>query len=534
MDLSSKALSEILDSAVDTGIVTLDRDGRIVSWNAGAARLLGWSESEVQGRTIAFLFDPEDVANNLPTGEIEDAVTKGRGGQEGWRYCRDGSRIWAVGELSPVRGDDGEVEGFIKIIRDRTDWKRADEALRDLNATLEQQIADRTAEIRMHEEALRQAQKMEALGQLTGGVAHDFNNLLQIILGNLDILQRRVKAEDGHLQRAVANATAGAQRAASLTQRLLAFARRQPLQPKPIHASGLVLGLAELLQRTLGEGIAVETVQGAGLWQAEADPNQLEAAILNLAVNARDAMPEGGKLTIETSNALIDHVYSAAHPEVPAGQYVLISVSDTGFGMDDDTIARAFEPFYTTKPDGKGTGLGLSQVYGFVKQSGGHVKIYSEIGHGTTVKIYLPRLVSAPVEPEDSRRAHIPQGSSGETILVVEDDEGVRSYSVESLRELGYRVIEAADGPSAISALEDAGDIHLMFTDVVLPGGVTGADIARRAKELRPDMKILFTTGYARNAIIHNGRVDRGVRLLTKPFSFADLAASVRDALDDV
>lgn len=532
MDLAGKTLSAILNSAIDTGIITLDRDGHILTWNAGAVRLFGWQEAEVRGRTIDFLFDEEDRARRLHAIELDDAAKLGRGGQEGWRCCKDEKRIWAIGEVSPIRNDAGEIEGFVKIVRDRTDWKRADDALRELNATLEQQVAERTMEIRAHEETLRQTQKMEALGQLTGGVAHDFNNLLQIILGNLDIVQRNLDPANGRLLRAVGNAITGAQRAASLVQRLLAFARQQPLEPKPVKVNALVLGLADMLQRTLGERIAVETVQGAGLWFVEVDPNQLEAAILNLAVNARDAMPDGGKLTIETSNAMIDHAYSAAHPEVPPGQYVLIAVSDTGSGMDAATISRAFEPFFTTKPEGKGTGLGLSQVYGFVKQSGGHVKIYSELDHGTTVKIYLPRMRKDPENSEQERQAPIPKGSTDETILVVEDDDGVRSYSVESLRELGYRVIEASDGPSALAAMETHEDIHLVFTDVVLPGGLSGAQVAARGRQIRPDVRVLFTTGYARNAIVHNGRLDPGVQLIVKPFSFADLAIRVRDTLD--
>ncbi|MEO6339912.1 MAG: ATP-binding protein [Caulobacteraceae bacterium] len=411
--------------------------------------------------------------------------------------------------------------------------KRAEEALRNLNATLEQEVAERTAQLRQNEEQLRQSQKMEAVGQLTGGIAHDFNNLLQIITGNLDTLQRNLPAEAGRLHRAATNAMTGAKRAASLTQRLLAFSRRQPLDPKPIDVNALVRGLSELVHRTLGETIAVEAVLGAGLWRIEADPNELEASILNLAVNARDAMPAGGRLTIETSNAHIDSSYAAKQIEVAPGQYVVIAVSDNGAGMDAGTIAQAFEPFFTTKPIGKGTGLGLSQVYGFVKQSGGHVRIYSEVGQGTTVKLYLPRFDGGPIVDEVADAAPVPEGAASETILVVEDDEDVRAYSVESLRELGYRVIEAPDGPSALRLLERQPKIDLLFTDVVLPGGMTGADVAVQVRELRPSLKVLFTTGYARNAIIHHGRLDKGVQLLTKPFTFAELAEKVRDVLDD-
>jgi signal transduction histidine kinase len=430
--------------------------------------------------------------------------------------------------LSSLAAEAGVAIDNARLIAER---RKAEEALRALNATLEEQVAERTRELVAKDEALRQSQKMEAVGQLTGGVAHDFNNLLQIITGNLETLQRNLPADAVRLNRAAASAMSGAKRAAALTQRLLAFSRRQPLDPKAVAANGLVSGLADLLQRTLGEAISIETVNGAGLWMVEVDPNELEAAVVNLAVNARDAMPEGGRLTIETANTHIDEAYAASHPEVVPGQYVAISVSDTGVGMDAQTIEQAFEPFFTTKPVGKGTGLGLSQVYGFVKQSGGHVKIYSEIGQGTTIKLYLRRYTGEGAAAPGEQEQLAPEGSA-ETILVVEDDDDVRSYSVESLRDLGYRVLEAPDGPSALRHLEREPQVDLLFTDVVLPGGLTGAQVAARAREQRPQLKVLFTTGYARNAIVHQGRLDKGVDLITKPFSFPDLAAKVRDVLD--
>jgi signal transduction histidine kinase len=413
--------------------------------------------------------------------------------------------------------------------------RRAEDALRELNATLEQQVRERTEQLERNAEALRQSQKMEAIGQLTGGLAHDFNNLLQTIVVNLDLIRRVAPPDDGRVQRAVNSAMNGALRAASLTQRLLAFARRQPLSPKPIDGNALVQGMSELLHRTLGETVAVETVLGAGLWRIEVDPNELESAILNLAVNARDAMPDGGKLTIETANAHLDEVYTRDHAEVSAGQYVLFAISDTGVGMNEATLQRAFEPFFTTKPTGMGTGLGLSQVYGFVKQSGGHVKIYSEPGLGTTIKLYLPRFhgsgdTALPSRPSD----HAVPGAAGrETVLVVEDDDDVRESTIESLRELGYRTLSARDGPAAIRLVERHPEINLLLTDVVLPGGMTGAQVAAAARPLIRGLRVLYTTGYARNAIVHHGRLDPGVHLLSKPFTFDELADKVRDVLDE-
>jgi CheY-like chemotaxis protein len=293
-----------------------------------------------------------------------------------------------------------------------------------------------------------------------------------------------------------------------------------------------VSGMSDLLHRTLGEITEVLTVQGVGLWRIEADATELESAILNLALNARDAMPDGGRLTIETENADIDRVYSALNAEVLPGQYVVISVSDTGTGMSEDAISRAFEPFFTTKPVGEGTGLGLSQVYGFVKQSGGHVKIYSELGEGTCIKIYLPRWSDTGGDDAPDEEHSTPGSAEEETILVVEDDDDVRAYSVEILRDLGYRVIEAHDGPSALRLLERQFRVDLLFTDVILPGGMTGAQVAAQARGIKPDLKVLFTSGYARDAIVHHGRLDQGVELITKPFSNSDLATRVRDVLD--
>jgi signal transduction histidine kinase/ActR/RegA family two-component response regulator len=380
------------------------------------------------------------------------------------------------------------------------------------------------------EEALRQSHKMEAVGQLTGGIAHDFNNLLTVISGNLEFASRAI--EKSNLPKAHRNieaALSGAQRAAALTHRLLAFSRRQPLEPQVIDLNKLVAGMSDLFRRTLGETIQVEAVLAGGLWSTFADPNQLESALLNLVINARDAMPTGGKLTIETANCHLDDAYAAAHPDVKAGQYVMVAVTDTGTGMTPDVMARVFEPFFTTKDIGQGTGLGLSMIYGFVKQSGGHVKLYSEPGQGTIVKIYLSRTTQERAADEPRAAAEVPTHSH-ETVLVVEDDAAVRAYSVETLTGLGYRVLEAPDGESALRILEAHGDIDLLFTDVGLPG-MNGRQLADEARRRRERLPILFTSGYTRNAIVHNGMLDTGVQLLNKPFTTQQLAEKVRAVL---
>ena len=409
-------------------------------------------------------------------------------------------------------------------------------ALAAANDDLQTQIMQREKA----EEALRQSQKMEAIGQLTGGVAHDFNNLLQIILGSLDRVKRRYRSGDtspkaeADFHRMMDAAIQGAQRAAQLTQRMLAFSRRQPLAPKSIDVNRLVQGMSEMLSRTLGETIELEPVLSGGLWRALADENQLENALLNLAVNARDAMPGGGKLTIEAANVSLDEAYAHVEQDnVRPGQYVMVAVSDTGAGMSPEIVKKAFEPFFTTKDVGQGTGLGLSQVYGFVKQSGGHVKIYSEPGEGTTVKLYLPRMQSGNESDDltlEIRR--VPGGSDHETILVVEDEVDVRRLAVEALEELGYRVLEAEDGHVALRMLDHEPGVRLLFTDVGLPGGLNGRQLADQARQRRPDLKVLFTTGYARNAIVHHGRLDPGVELIGKPFQLANLASRVRTLLD--
>ncbi len=398
-----------------------------------------------------------------------------------------------------------------------------------LNASLEDRVAAAVTECQHANDALRQSQKMEAVGQLTGGIAHDFNNLLQIVVGNLEMVTRRLGAGEDRIRRGIDNAMAGAQRAATLTQRLLAFSRRQPLAPKPLDPNSLVDGMLDLMRRTLGESVTIHTKLAHDLWIVEADANQLENALLNLAVNARDAMASGGALTITTANGVVGE--SDADEETVPGQYVSLAVCDTGTGMSDDTMARVFEPFFTTKAVGKGTGLGLSMVYGFVKQSGGHLRIESSLGRGTTVTLYLPRLRGQLVQEGGVSKPAPEKARAGETILVVEDDPDVRAYSCELLRELGYQVLEAGDGLSAVGLLDSASRIDLLFTDVVLAGTMNGRDVSDHARTKRPSLPVLFTSGYARDAITPNQRLETGVDLLAKPFSYADIATKVRECL---
>ncbi|MEO3386711.1 GAF domain-containing protein [Mesorhizobium sp. CAU 1741] len=408
--------------------------------------------------------------------------------------------------------------------------RRAEEALQALNATLEQRVLEEVAERAKAEEHLRQAQKMEAVGQLTGGIAHDFNNMLAVIIGGLNLVQRKLSKGETDVQRFIEGAVEGAQRAAELTKRLLAFSRQQPLAPKRLNPNRLVSGMSDLLTRTLGETIQVETVLGAGLWQVEVDPAQLESALLNLSVNARDAMPNGGKLTIETSNAHVDGRYAREYA-IPEGQYVLFGVTDTGAGMPPDVIAKAFDPFFTTKGVGKGTGLGLSQVYGFVRQSGGNVKIYSEQGVGTTIKVYLPRSYSGAPEDIVPVRTAIHGGLASEVIMVVEDEDRVRAMASEALRDLGYSVIEMRGPREALEAIRGGQVPSLLFTDVVMPE-MSGRELVEHVMQLQPHLKVLYTTGYTRNAIVHNGTLDFGTELLSKPYTIEDLAEKVRTILD--
>ena len=443
-------------------------------------------------------------------------------------------------------GADGSVERVVGVNVDITERKQAIVQLRAFAETLEEAVRERTRELEAQndarqkaEESLRQSQKMEAVGQLTGGIAHDFNNLLTVVMGGLDIIGRQLPGLGGspaaeRISRARDMALQGVRRAVSLTSRLLAFSRQQPLAPTALDINRLVAESCEFLARSLGEAVSLETVLAAGLWPAHADAHELENALLNLAVNARDAMPDGGKMTVETSNCFLDEAYVSGLSEpVACGQYVLVAVTDTGAGIEKAALERVFDPFFTTKEVGKGTGLGLSQVYGFVRQSAGHVRIYSEVGEGTTVKIYLPRHVGAdvkPVEPKPPTEDFAAIGT--ETILVVEDDNALRAYTIEILSELGYRVVQAPDGAAALEVLDRREDIDLLFTDVVMPGGLNGRQLATEAQKRRPRLKVLFTTGYTRNAIVHQGRLDPGVELIGKPFTRQGLGKKIRDVLD--
>ncbi|MGA8057709.1 MAG: PAS domain S-box protein [Candidatus Binataceae bacterium] len=498
----------LVEAVTDYAIFMLDPAGNIVNWNAGAERIKGYRPEDIIGQHYSIFYTEEDRRSGRPQHALATAARTGKYEAEGWRVRKDGSTFWASAIINAIYDPAGQLLGFAKVTRDLTERRAA-------------------------EERLRQAQKMETVGQLTGGIAHDFNNLLTVISGNVEALRRRLlEGGDNYLLRR-ANATLHAtSRAALLTQRLLAFSRRQPLEPKPVSVNTLINGMSEMLRRTLGENVLIDTVLAAGVWTIFADTNQLESALLNLAVNARDAMPDGGKLMIEAANVYLDEAYSAI-AEVPAGQYVGIFVSDTGTGMTSEVAAKAFDPFFTTKEVGQGTGLGLSQVYGFIKQSGGHVRIYSEVGSGTTVKLYLPRYLSSEsVAGVQSATDSVPL-AHGETILVVEDDADVRSFIVEMLRELGYRVLEASDGPSGLRLLDTHRAIKLLLTDVGLPGGMNGRQLADEAQRRKADLKVLFMSGYARNAIVHHGRLDPGVELIVKPFTHAGLAAKVRRVLDD-
>ena len=482
-------------------------DGYWAAINPAATAILGWSEAELLGMPIAALWHPDDVASTLPHRRqlVEGGPTVRF--QNRYRH-KDGSYRW-------LSWSSTAEEGFIYALgRDVTAERNAAEALR------------RT------EDQLRQAQKMEAVGQLTGGIAHDFNNLLTGVIGSLDLIHKRIAQQRfADVERYATLAKTSANRAAALTHRLLAFARRQPLDPKPVDVNQLVHSIEELLRRTIGETIRLEIVAAAGLWGTFCDPNQLESSLLNLVINSRDAMPGGGKLTIETANTHLDNFYAAGLRDVMPGQYVCLSVTDTGTGMSPAVQARAFDPFFTTKPIGQGTGLGLSMIYGFARQSEGHVRIYSNVGQGTTVKLYLPRYRGAVEEAAAAATAEgLAKAQAGETVLVIEDEDSVRELVIEVLHDLGYRALEAGDGPSGLKILQSTERIDLLVSDIGLPG-MNGRQVAEAARERRPDLKVLFITGYAENAAMANGFLEPGMEMVTKPFAVDELAARIRDMI---
>ena len=654
----TRLLEALLDSATDYAIIAMDLDGLVTSWNEGARRILGWTEEEMIGQPASVFFTLEDRQKGTQLAEMQNALDQGRGNDERWHQKKDGTCFWASGEMMPLKDENGTPQGFLKILRDRTEQRQAAEAqradaeflhsvlassgdcikvldldaklefmnegglrimevsdfnairgcpwpgfwpadgqeeawaaiataragasarfqgfadtmkgtpkcwdvqvtaipgahgrpekllavsrditeqkriegeLRELNDTLERRIEERTRELRASEDQLRQSQKLDAIGQLTGGVAHDFNNLLTGISGSLEILQTRLaRGQFTDVDRFISAAQGASKRAAALTHRLLAFSRRQTLDPKPTNANRLIAGMEDLVRRTVGPSIEVETVLAEDLWITLCDASQLENSVLNLCINARDAMPDGGKLTIETANTSLDR-RTAREQDMAAGQYVTVCVTDTGSGMAPDVIERAFDPFYTTKPMGQGTGLGLSMTYGFAKQSGGQVRIYSEVDKGTTMRIFLPRHAGEEdAESLPALLAEVPRAQAGETILIVDDDEAVRMLVTEVLQELGYGAIEAADGTSGLNVLQSNARIDLLITDVGLPGGMNGRQIADVARVHRPGLKVLFITGYAENAVVRNGFLEAGMQIMVKPFTMEALAARIQDVI---
>ena len=487
--------------------LVLDETGHVLTVNPSWTRVLGWTAAEMKNRPVAdFLAASERQASSgrlarliagetLPEYEAVFLAKSGSPHRIAWKTVYENGAIYGFG-------------------RDVTAEREAEQALQQA------------------EDALRQSQKMEAVGQLTGGIAHDFNNLLTGIAGSLELLGTRIaQGRLNEVDRYLTAAQGAAKRAAALTHRLLAFSRRQTLDPKPTDVNRLVASMTELVRRTVGPSIVVETVAAVGLWATLVDAGQLENALLNLCINARDAMPEGGRITIETANRWMDQAASTTH-DLPAGQYISLCVSDTGTGMTPDVIARAFDPFFTTKPIGQGTGLGLSMIYGFARQSGGHVRIYSEVGRGSMVCIYLPRHLGSAADVEDERGlADAPRAQEGETVLVVDDEPSIRMLVTETLQDLGYGAIEAVDGPSGLRVLQSDTRIDLLVTDVGLPGSMNGRQMADAARVSRPHLKVLFITGFAENAVVGNGHLEPGMHVLTKPFAMETLAGRIKDLI---
>jgi signal transduction histidine kinase len=491
------------------GLMVLDADLRLVEWNQHFPDRVGVpAEILYEGMPIAEILQAQAQAGEFGPVDVEAEVRRRVTDIQAGVSTGTIERRRPNGQTMELRRSFLAEGGFVTLYTDITDRRRA-------------------------EDQLRQAQKMEAIGQLTGGIAHDFNNLLTVVMGNIEIAQNALQASNPlRAQSKLEEARAGAERGAILTRRLLAYSRRQTLEPRAVNVNKIVANMSELIRSSVGP-LSLETVLAGELWDTIIDPNQLENALLNLAINARDAMPDGGKITIETANANLDAAYAAAHSEVSPGQYVLVAVSDGGVGMTPEAMERAFEPFFTTKGVGKGSGLGLSQVFGFIKQSNGHVKIYSEIGLGTTVKLYLPRFVIPAVADETKPPpAQVLPARDHETVLVVEDDADVLAYTQESLEGLGYHVIAARDAQSALASLSTHPTIALLFTDVQLPE-LTGPDLAEEIERRRPGLPVLYTTAYPAMAVLHRGLLGKEVRTINKPFRLAELASAVRDAIDN-
>ncbi len=500
---SEQLARRIVDTAPD-GFVLMDEGGVIRDWNSQAEKMFGWTRGEAVGKWLAELIIPEPQRARFQ-GALEGVLRP------------DPVAVAARVETLALRRDGKEITVELSVTAfERRGRRIVNGFVRDLT----QRIAD--------EAQFRQAQKMDAIGQLTGGVAHDFNNILTVIMGTIEMLAKGVE-DRPRLAEIAKLITEATEQGADLTQHLLAFARKQPLQPREVDVNDLVLTTVKLLRPTIGEQIEIETLLAEDAWLALIDPHQLTTAILNLALNSRDAMPQGGKLILETQNSHLDESYAARNSEVKPGAYVLIAVSDTGGGIPANLLDKVFEPFFTTKEFGRGTGLGLSMVYGFVKQSDGHIKVYSEEGHGTTIKIYLPRSVEQGRDLDIATREEAIGGS--ELILVVEDDPLVRNYVVAQVRGLGYRTLAAADAEEALGAIQADATIDLLFTDVIMRGKLNGRQLAEEASKMRPGLKVLYTSGYTENAIVHHGRLDPGVLLLAKPYRHDDLARMIRQAL---
>lgn len=531
LQISEQRFKDFADTAADW-FWEMDADLRFMFLSERFEEVTGRSPDEILGKTRKELFQQASI--DEAKWRTHAKALKGRRPFQNFDYelvRPDGQRRIVNVSGKPIFDMHGNFQGYRGVAQDVTPQKELEQALKESHKTLEERVAERTRDLERQQEELRQAQKMETLGQLTGGVAHDFNNLLTAIMGNLEMLEAW-HGDDERSQKAISQAQEAADLGAELTGRLLAFARRQPLDPKVIAVNDIVLQMGELLARTLGETIEINTVLANPLHQTLVDSTQVRNALLNLAINARDAMPNGGQLTLETANVELDEDYAKNHPDVTAGDFVMLSVSDTGTGMAPEIRDRVFEPFFTTKDVGRGSGLGLSMVYGFIKQSGGHVRLYSEVGHGTTISAYLPK-IQAPASAVDQPKttAEIPNARR-ETVLVVEDDPQVRQVTVQRFQTLGYTVLEADRGQAAIDLLNESPRIDLVFTDVVMPGGMSGADLAREVRRLYPEIKVLLTSGYSEHAGIENGAPEDRSLWLRKPYRMAELAQKVRNVLD--